>query len=337
MLLCIIIPHILLYSILYSILHIIFHILFSILYFILYSLYSIIGLYYPAEVDKLPVVVMERMHSSLRGLVEGHADIPMNIILSILSDVCHGLQYLHSREPPIVHRNLTPNNILLCYHFKAKISDVGIVNSLQTADTQILSQIPGMNGFLSSESLANKPGDDLSIDMFSFGRIILYITTHQWPQAAPMINCHTNTDNRSMLTELQGYQQHLDKMAESYTNLKPLVISCLDGNPKSRPSATQASVEVKKVKISYTQKLCSTIWGTEDQSILQLQKVQEQLYQQQGQQTYHQLETQEMEELKQQGEEQQEVKEEMHQPVMEQQQIQSLQVTSYSYSYYCIY
>ena len=294
--------------------------MFSLLF---YSPYSIIGLYYSPEVDKLPVIVMERMHSSLKGLVEEHADIPVNVTLSILTDVCHGLQYLHSREPPIVHKNLTPNNILLCYHFKAKISDVGIVNTSQMADTDILSQVPGMNGFLSSGSLADKSADDLPLDIFSFGRIVLYTTTRQWPQPTPTINCDSATDNRSMLTE--GYEQYLDKMAESYMNLKPLVMSCLDDKPQSRPSAAQASMEVKKVKIAYTQKLCFTIWGTEDpQSIVELQRVQKPLYQQQ---TYHQLETQEMEELnQQQQQQQQEVEEEMHQLVM-QQQIQSLQVT----------
>ena len=291
-----------------------------------------IGLYYPAEVDKLPVIVMERMHSSLRGLVEEHADIPMNVTLSILSDVCHGLQYLHSREPPIVHQNLTPDNILLCYHFKAKISDAGMHNTSQVADTQILSEVPGMNGFLSSESLANKSANDVSLDIFSFGRIILYIATHQWPQpATTMTNCDADTHG-SRSTGLQEYHQYLDKMIESYTDLKPLAISCLDDDPQHRPTAAQASMEVRKVKITHTQKLCYTIWGTEDQSIL---KMQEQSYQQE-QQTYHQLETQEMEELSQQKEEKrQEMEEEIHQPVMEQEQIQSLQVT-YLMFIFCI-
>ena len=224
--------------------------------------------------DKLPVVVMERMHSSLRGLVEEHADIPMNVTLSILSDVCHGLQYLHSREPPIVHRNLTPNNILLCYHFKAKISDVGIVNSadhdMQAADhdMQAPSQIQRMPAFVPLESLAselsNDFGDfiDLSLDTFSFGGVILYITTHQWPQPAPVLSFDPDTGKSIVLTELQRYQQYLDKMAESCTNLKPLVISCLDDNPEKRPSVVQVLTEIKKVKKSYSEKLCSSIWAT---------------------------------------------------------------------------
>ena len=71
-----------------------------------------LGLYYP-EMDRcrLPVMVMEKMQYSLRGLVEKYDNIPLNVKLSILDDVCLGLRYLHSRSPPIVHRDLTPNNI----------------------------------------------------------------------------------------------------------------------------------------------------------------------------------------------------------------------------------
>ena len=214
--------------------------------------------------DKLPVVVMERMHSSLRGLVEEHADIPMNVTLSILSDVCHGLQYLHSREPPIVHRNLTPNNILLCYHFKAKISDVGFVNSADH-DMQAPSQVLRMPAFVPLESLASESSNDfidLSLDTFSFGGVILYITAHQWPQPAPLLSSDPDTGKSIVLTGLQQYQQYLDKMAESCTNLKPLVISCLDNNPEKRPSVVQVLTEIKKVKKSYSEKLCFSIWAT---------------------------------------------------------------------------
>ena len=215
--------------------------------------------------DKLPVIVMERMHSSLRGLVEEHVDFPMNVTLSILSDVCHGLQYLHSREPPIVHQNLTPDNILLCYHFKAKISDVGIINS---ADMQELSQAPRMPAFVPLESSTSELSDnfgfsnDLSLDTFSFGGVILYITTHQWPRPVPLTSFDPDTGKSIVLTELQRYQQYLDKMAKSCINLKPLVLSCLNDNTEKRPSVLQVLTEIKEVKKSYSEKLCSSIWAT---------------------------------------------------------------------------
>ena len=207
----------------------------------------------------LPVFVMEKMHNSLRGLVEDCTDIPMNITLSILNDVCLGLQYLHTRNPSIVHRNLTPNNILLCYHFKAKISDIGIVNIPLTTDTQASSQASKMRAFLPLNSLTSTI-NTLSLDVFSFGGVILYIATNYWPQ---LTSFDADSDKSIAVTELQQCQQYLDKMAEGYTKLKPLVVSCLDDNSEKRPSVAQVITKVKKVKNFYNEKLYSTLWESE--------------------------------------------------------------------------
>ena len=51
--------------------------------------------------------------ANLRGLMENYNKIPLNVKLSILDDIYHSLRYLHRSNPPIVHRDLTPNNILL--------------------------------------------------------------------------------------------------------------------------------------------------------------------------------------------------------------------------------
>ena len=213
--------------------------------------------------DKLPVIVMEKMYNSLRGLVEKHTDIPFNDILSILNDVCLGLQYLHNRNPPIVHRDLTPNNILLCYHLRAKITDLGVAKVMQATDTKTLTQAPGTNDFMPPECLANKPVYGLPLDIFSFGGVTLYITTREWPQPAPWVDFDPNTGGRIVLTELQRRQQYLDKMTGVHTYLKPLVMSCLDDNPKNRPSVANVLSDIKKAKHVYRQQLCSTIWATE--------------------------------------------------------------------------
>ena len=252
----------------------------------------LIGVYYPAK-DKLPIIVMEKMYNSLRGLVEKHTEIPFTNILSILNDVCFGLQYLHGRSPPIVHRDLTPNNILLCYHLRAKITDLGVAKVMQTTDSKTLTQAPGTNDFMPPECLANKPVYGLPLDIFSFGGVVLYVTTQEWPQPAPWIEFDPDTGGRIVLTELQRRQQYLDKMNGGYTDLKPLVISCLDDNPKKRPSVAQVLLDITKAKNAYHQKIYSTVWATEvsgeqqsqqqKQNQQQQPKLQEQQQQQQAQ------------------------------------------------------
>ncbi|KAI3898546.1 hypothetical protein MKX03_021156, partial [Papaver bracteatum] len=51
--------------------------------------------------------------------------------LKIIKGVDHALLYLHHDcTPPIVHRNITGNNILLDSEFEAKVSDFGTARLL---------------------------------------------------------------------------------------------------------------------------------------------------------------------------------------------------------------
>ena len=234
-----------------------------------------IGVYYPTK-HKLPVIVMEKMQFSLRNLLEKRKNVQWEKKLSIMNDVCLGLQYLHNRNPPIVHRDLTPNNILLCSHLRAKISDLGVAKVMHGTDTKTLTQNPGTNDFMPPESIASKPVYGLPLDIFSFGGVTLYICTQQWPELPPLISFDPISGRRIMLTELERRQQYLDQMFGVYADIKSLVISCLDDNPTKRPLVAEVLLEVYTVKNAYNEKMYCTIPTTGKQLSIQIPKKQEQ-------------------------------------------------------------
>ena len=80
------------------------------------------GICYPSSdtgKSGLPLMVMEKMQETLTLLVAKHDNIPFLVKLSILHDVSQGLSYLHSHNPPIVHRDLSSNKILLTSRLEA--------------------------------------------------------------------------------------------------------------------------------------------------------------------------------------------------------------------------
>ena len=246
-------------------------------------------MYYPAK-DKLPVIVMEKMQWTLTDLVEKYSKLSCSKAGTILNDVCLGLQYLHSRTPPIIHRDLTPNNILLCYHYRAKISDLGVARTLETTDTK-LTQAPGTAAFMPLECLGDKPVYDLSLDVFSFGGIILYIAAQQWPTPSPWMVVDPNTDKKVFLTEVQRRQQYIDKMTGAYADLKPLVTSCLDDNPKKRPLVTEVLTKIKQLKkASEKRELYFDIWSEGDEQLLSESQKQLEQNQEHCQSSQHQKE-----------------------------------------------
>lgn len=56
-------------------------------------------------------------------------------LLKIASDVAHGVKYLHGCKPPIIHRDLKSQNILVDGQWTAKIADFGLSRFFQVSRT----------------------------------------------------------------------------------------------------------------------------------------------------------------------------------------------------------
>ena len=104
--------------------------------------------------------------------------IPLPVKISILTDTCSGLVYLHSMESPIVHRDLTARNVLLTESLRAKITDLGnsrMVNFRPGQLAQTLTKTPGTTVYMPPEALSESHRYGLSLDMFSFGHLALFV------------------------------------------------------------------------------------------------------------------------------------------------------------------
>ena len=214
-----------------------------------------LGVYYPAmDQYRLPVMVMEKMQQSLRGLLENYDNIPLNVKLSVLDEVCLGLRYLHSRNPPIVHRDLTPNNILLSYRLEAKITDLGVAKVVRSDNQKTMTKLPGTPDFMPPEALSKRPVYGPSLDVFSYGAVILNVTTQLWPEPTDLLEFNPDTGRREVVSEVKRRQQYLDKMTGDAADLKPLVISCLNDSPNDRPPVAQVSMGIKRAKDMCSQK-----------------------------------------------------------------------------------
>ena len=136
-----------------------------------------LGLCFLEECD-LPLLVMERLEMSVDDLMECSPSIPLSIKVSILTDTSSGLAYLHSRAPPIIHRDLTARNVLLTSALSAKISDMGnsrIVNLRPGQQVQTLTRSPGTTVYMPPEALSESHQYGPSLDVFSFGHLALFV------------------------------------------------------------------------------------------------------------------------------------------------------------------
>ena len=138
-----------------------------------------LGLCY-LEGSALPVLVMERLDRSLDDLLETSPGLPLPLKLSLLTDVARGLLYLHTQNPPIVHRDLSARNVLLTSSLVAKISDLGnahIVNLQPGQLARTLTRVPGAHLYMPPESFDQRSRYGPRLDIFSFGHLALFTLT----------------------------------------------------------------------------------------------------------------------------------------------------------------
>ena len=197
------------------------------------------GIYHPPGA-RVPSLVMERLHCSLTSLLENNAVVPIGTKISIIKDVALGLRYLHTRNTPIIHRDLSSNNVLLSKGMEGKIGDLGTARLVDPRRQSRMTKAPGTVDFMPPEALEDvtnvRYGKEL--DVFSFGCVMLHTLSHQWPtpSQAVIINPETGlvTGGR---TESERRSQHFKRIDRSRSDvLIPLIESCLSNLPKNRPS-----------------------------------------------------------------------------------------------------
>ena len=175
---------------------------------------------------------MELMDESLTAYAE-KPNINFDTRMSILRDVAKGLDYLHSRNPRVIQRDLSPNNILLKHLpllLLAKLADLGVAKILNF-DSKISksyqTKVPGTLDFMPPKALEDKPQYDTSLDVFSYGGIILHTVNGKWPTPTPLTKFDPVTRQVRGFSEVEHRQEHLDKMRGEAEMLRPLVEACL--------------------------------------------------------------------------------------------------------------
>ena len=200
---------------------------------------------------RLPVMVIEMMADSLTSFVDKHEKIPVHIKYSIVHDVSLGLCYLHNHDPPIVHRDLSPNNVLLTAHHVAKISDLGVAKVIQADNRKTMTKAPGTVDFMPPEAFARSTVYGPPMDVFSFAGIILHTFNQQWPSPIEQVQFDPKTRRRVALSETEQRQQYLDKMIGATEVLRPLVEERLDDDPTVRPTIGTVCERIKVNKDAY--------------------------------------------------------------------------------------
>ncbi len=132
-------------------------------------------------------IAMEFIHGEDLGRVMRRAWssgqwVARHIALRIVADACAGLFYAHSRvndqgQPlRVVHRDISPQNILISFDGSVKIVDFGIAKAADQVSNTKSGAIKGKFAYMAPEQAAGKPLDSRT-DIFALGLVLYELMT----------------------------------------------------------------------------------------------------------------------------------------------------------------
>jgi len=115
--------------------------------------------------------------------------LPRELGLHIIADVCRALSYAHSKTDGnkplgIVHRDVSPHNILLSEQGEIKLTDFGIAKAMNKREQTGTGVVKGKVAFMSPEQAYGKPADQRS-DLFSLGTVLYLLMVRARPFEGP--------------------------------------------------------------------------------------------------------------------------------------------------------
>lgn len=129
---------------------------------------------------------------------------------AVLLQVGRALAYIHDHG--LVHRDVTPGNIMLTPSGEAKLMDFGVVKDL-SADMTSVGEVIGTVAYISPEQIMGETVDARA-DLYSLGAVLYFLLTGRRPFTA---------------RTLQGYlEKHLHQQPRPVRELDPMVPAHLD-------------------------------------------------------------------------------------------------------------
>jgi len=190
------------------------------------------------------LIVTELMeHGSIAKILGDHKEhnrlLPMSMVGKWACNIATGLRYLHKRR--LIHRDLTPGNILVNRQGTAKISDFGTARVAPETIGILNFSLAGTPAYMAPEVIDAAGRYGRKVDIFSFGLVLYAMVFGENPFL------HVGDFKKVAGLIKAGYRPIFPEGARCPDALKKIITSCWDQDYDSRPRAKTVLAELRKV------------------------------------------------------------------------------------------
>lgn len=164
--------------------------------------------------DQRAYLVLEHIDGkTLKEVVQKCGPINESEAVRLGDQMCDILVYLHSRKPEVVHRDFTPDNLMLDLKGNLKLIDFNVAQHLEADTTK---SVVGKHAFIPPEQFRGQATPQS--DIYSLGGTLFYILTGEEPE--PITQSHVTEKNPAVSTDLDDiiFCATAQNCAERYPN-----------------------------------------------------------------------------------------------------------------------
>ncbi|ESQ37257.1 hypothetical protein EUTSA_v100023810mg, partial [Eutrema salsugineum] len=172
----------------------------------------------------------------------------------ILLGAAQGLAYLHHDcLPPIVHRDIKANNILIGLDFEPYIADFGLAKLVDEGDIGRCSNtVAGSYGYIAPEYGYSMKITEKS-DVYSYGVVVLEVLTGKQPIDPTVPEGLHLVDwvrqNRGSLEVLDSsLRSRTESEADEMMQVLGTALLCVNASPEERPTMKDVAAMLKEIK-----------------------------------------------------------------------------------------
>ena len=184
-----------------------------------------LSLYLPGQHGIPPSSNGSSLSSRISAPIPPRGTWPWELVKRVSCGAARGMAYLHSGNPPILHRDLKSANLLLDESYTTKVCDFGL--SRLKAQSRSMTANCGTVQWMAPEVLANRSYDEKA-DVYSFGIIVWELLSRECPyEGMTAIQCALAVLNRDKRPDIPKWCP---------PGLHALIKSCIKKDPSDRPT-----------------------------------------------------------------------------------------------------
>lgn len=131
------------------------------------------------------LIVMDYIEGKpLSDALKEQNSLPCEDVIEWAKQLCDVLEYLHTRKPPIIYRDMKPSNVMLQPDGTVKLIDFGIAREFKEKKIQDTTCL-GTRGYAAPEQFGGQGQTDARTDIYCLGATIYHLVTGHNPSEPP--------------------------------------------------------------------------------------------------------------------------------------------------------